>query len=611
MGLITLFKDIRDITNPYYREVGYALDRIKNGKSRELIQKIRVEGDKDVRNELKQKLPCVLWSGEFVKRNMSGLLKHSGLICLDFDHMDNRAELAADKYIMACWLSPSGEGVKALVKVPIHDHQGSFRALQKRYPEIDRACKDVSRVCYESWDPDIYINFESEVFEDTVDVPAYVPGEKSDNPVEDSEKKYELIKKWMENKGERFYQDNRNNFLYRLATACNRFGIPRDEAAYMIGIDYVNGSTGFELKEFEKVMRSSYERYPEQYGQAQFTESTARQPDTPNKPTEWKDVTKEILDLEAPAKDVITLGDIWEDLHGQFKRGIQKGETTYFEEIDEHFRWQRGELTGMFGYGNHGKSAMMNQLIQVKCMKEDKRWGWFSPEQYPPTDFYLDFIETYVGASAMVGKDQMHSLDFKSAADWVKDHFYYCYPETENPTPEYMLARFKEMIIKYKIDGILVDPFNQLYHDYSERDDKYLSKILTEFKRFALLNNVYFVVIAHPSSSAIEMDALGNYKMPYYTRISGGMMWGNKCDNILCYNRPFFKTDPSSDICDFGSQKIKKQRRNGRPGSIRISYDIKTRRFYDSMGRNPLGDKSFPRHGDDFIPDRWPTNDDF
>ena len=578
--MITLFQNIQTTDKPYYGSAGKALERICSGQSRKLIERIRSEKDKDKRNELKMQLPCVLFSGKFAKRNTSGLIEHSGFICLDFDGIDNREELAADRFIYACWLSPSGNGVKALVRIPTEDHYGSFLALEKRYPKLDKACKDVSRVCYESYDPDLWVNEEAEVFRDVIEVSYETMT--VEKPETDSGKIYEALKKWLSNKGVEFYEGNRNNYLFQLASACNRFGIPRSEAQQMMRYDFVHGGTQFSEFEHDQIMDSTYGRYNNQFGTAAFEKSEIVEKETHTV------ISAEVLEMEAPARDLISLSDVRADMDADFRRGIQKGETTYYPNIDNHFRWSRGELTVMHGYGNHGKSAFMNQLIQVKAIKEDQRWCYFSPEQYPPTDFYFDFIQSYVGQTVMRGAYQMSEEDYLEAADWVKDHIYYIYPEKENPTPDYILARFKEMIIKNKIDGVVVDPFNQLYHDYSERDDKYLSKILTEFKRFALLNQVYFVVIAHPAGGAISIDELGNYKMPYYTRISGGMMWGNKCDNVLAYNRPFYRTDPSNTECHFASQKIKKQSRNGIPGMVVMHYDRDAYRFFQEDGYNPM-----------------------
>ena len=73
------------------------LNRIKGGRNKELVVQIRKEKDKAKRNELKKSLPSICFSGTFNKRSDSGLIKHSGLICLDFDGYPKKKDLQQDK----------------------------------------------------------------------------------------------------------------------------------------------------------------------------------------------------------------------------------------------------------------------------------------------------------------------------------------------------------------------------------------------------------------------------------------------------------------------------------------------------------------------------------
>ena len=163
-GDITIFKNIKETETPFYREVGVILGRIKRGANKDLIKRIRLEKNKAERNELKKTLPAICFSGKFTKRTDQSLMEHSGLICLDFDDYDKKKELledkenlTKDKYIYSVFISPSGNGLKALVKIPadVDNHVNYFNALQKHFdsPHFDKTCKNVSRVCYESYDP--------------------------------------------------------------------------------------------------------------------------------------------------------------------------------------------------------------------------------------------------------------------------------------------------------------------------------------------------------------------------------------------------------------------------------------------------------------------------
>ena len=129
---VTIFKNVYDKTAPHHIPLQQALERIQNGRSSTLVSDIR-DGDKTK----KQKLPVVCFSGEFSSRSDEALFEHSGFIVLDFDHVDvdsTKRALATDDFIHSCWTSPSGQGVKALVKITNPErHRDHFRALVKYF----------------------------------------------------------------------------------------------------------------------------------------------------------------------------------------------------------------------------------------------------------------------------------------------------------------------------------------------------------------------------------------------------------------------------------------------------------------------------------------------
>ena len=265
---VTIFKSIKDTSVPFYRDVNLILDRIKEGKSKEIIENIRKEKDKEKRNLIKQKLPAICFSGEFSTRNDKSILKHSGIICLDFDGfksnkdlIEARKKLTSDSYSYSVFTSPSGNGLKVLVKIPQEpkNHTQYFLSLQEYYSmdEFDSTCKNISRVCYESFDSDLYINEQSKTYESLV-VETPEPLEyKTSSPtlvISDPQNVVKRLKKWWEIKYG-MVEGQRNNNLYILASAFNDFGIHKDEA-YSIMLDYVGGS--FSARELNTTVTSAY-----------------------------------------------------------------------------------------------------------------------------------------------------------------------------------------------------------------------------------------------------------------------------------------------------------------------------------------------------------------
>jgi len=265
---ITIFKDIKNTDQPFYREVEITLERIEKGNSAEIVKTIRAESDKEKRNELKKLLPAICFSGKFIKRNDKSLVEHSGLICLDFDGyktskelLEEKERLAKNKFIFSVFVSPSGKGLKALVKIPpiVENHIRYFNSLQKYLdsPYFDTTSKNVSRVCYESYDPLIYVNQHSSLWEkieeaEFVEVNKIV--DKPTIPITDENKIVEILVKWWEKKYG-LKNGERNNNVYILASAFNDFGVPQNLAEYVMGSF---DSKDFNLSEIRRTIKSAY-----------------------------------------------------------------------------------------------------------------------------------------------------------------------------------------------------------------------------------------------------------------------------------------------------------------------------------------------------------------
>lgn len=153
----------------------------------------------------KAKLPAIAFStaktqqgqnekGKPTQRGNENAIAHTGLLCLDVDGLESpsaaielRGKLVSDHGACAAFLSPSKHGVKALLLLdpvpqpnaqppeeglpPVHDwpqHEAAFDAAQAYFKahgiDIDRACRDVSRLCYASYDPDLAANAHATPF---------------------------------------------------------------------------------------------------------------------------------------------------------------------------------------------------------------------------------------------------------------------------------------------------------------------------------------------------------------------------------------------------------------------------------------------------------------
>jgi len=583
--MITIFQNIFSKV-PHYISVGEALNRISQGKSKEKVNDIRSQIDKEKSNKLKANLPSVCFSGKFGKnRKDEELIEHSGFIVLDFDDVyelrEKQTEIISHDFVYACWVSPSGKGLKALIKIADGlKHREHFSALQEIFPDIDKSGANPSRVCYESYDSEIYINELARVFKTIKKTEKIIERKIQDT---DDYRIFKNLLVWMSNRGNAFVSGERNNFIFMLASSCCRFGIDEFTAENLISSEFLTNSE-FSSTECIRAIRSGYRANSSSFGSAKFEKDILVDKITRKE----IEINQDVFDESIRPQDVIYGIDVKERAMDLYNLGFAKVNGINVTDIDDKFKPKKGEVTLLTGIGNYGKSSFKRWYQVFRTVLYGEKFATFSPEDNPPEEYYHDLVEILLGCDCTPRNPKRPNVDiYQRAYDFITEHFFYIYPKNSEPTPQYIKQVFLELIIKEKVDGCDIDPFNQMTNNYQgfAGRDKYLEFVLTDFSRFAVLNDVYFWIVAHPTKLPKQQD--GNYPCPEVFDVADGAMWNNKMDNILVYHRPLAQTDPQNPMCEFHSKKIRRQKTVGKKGFSSFEMNFPTRR-YIFLGLDPL-----------------------
>lgn len=145
-----------------------------------LIRKAKQDGNEKLKSELKQNLPVIAVSVIFEQgkpKTKENIKKFTGFIQIDFDHVPNLSEkkeaLKKDPYTLVLFTSPSGDGLKLIVRIDVcKPFENLFYGLADYYKtkynlELDQQTKNPNRLMFLSYDPEIYVNERAKVF-DTV-----------------------------------------------------------------------------------------------------------------------------------------------------------------------------------------------------------------------------------------------------------------------------------------------------------------------------------------------------------------------------------------------------------------------------------------------------------
>lgn len=569
----TIYKSIYKFKEPHRVSVEKTLERIKQGTSKLIIEKLRAEKDNEKQDALKKQLPAIVYAGVFNARRDDAIIEHSGYMILDFDYISDvekkKAELIKHEFVKACWISPRGNGVKALILLADPNrYREHFLAIEKIFPDVDPSGKNISRACFESYDTEILINENVKPFTRLIE--EFEEMQSISGSVESSEV-YDKLKVWLNNKSEAFASGNRNNYIYKLAGALCRYGMDRNTAESHIKIEF--STSDFSQKELENTIKSAYRS--NQFGVAEFTKDrlVTRQ-------TESEVDVKDLDEGFEEFSHVIFAQNVSNQAISIYENGYEKVDGINAPVLDYHFKMKRNEITLMGGYANMGKSTMILWILLNRAVLYGEKFAIYSPESTPAEEFYLELVEMLAGCDcSALNPNKPNKELFLDYYHFVGEHFFFVYPEKVKPDTTAIKEAFLELIIKHNVSGVLVDPFNQIYHDRGKivREDFYLEETLSDFTRFAQQNNVFFLIVAHPTAQ-IDRDGK-DFKAPDMYRFSGGAMWANKMHNILMYHRPFSRSEPDSPLFEFTSEKIKKKKIVGKTGTFEAHFNLQERRF--------------------------------
>ena len=178
---VSFYNNAEDSKSKRYISLDYVLLEMvaKDEQLKQQTECVRNQPDEDMFKEEKKKLPMIAPSGIFTYRNdnIDNLREYSNIMVLDFDKFPNHeaanefkqklVQYADLLHIYAVWYSPSNNGVKAAM---VHDnsnpeyHYNLFMQVRfKLYPnteQFDKRCGNLSRTCFLSYDPDVWLNPE-------------------------------------------------------------------------------------------------------------------------------------------------------------------------------------------------------------------------------------------------------------------------------------------------------------------------------------------------------------------------------------------------------------------------------------------------------------------
>jgi len=176
---VTVFKNFNVVVEQL--PIPVILDHIRDGRYKaevETLQILFAAGKQKDYDSQKRLLPAFTPSACFEGgRKLQYLKQYSGIIILDIDKITPEQLVHSFKVITeipftyACFRSPSNNGLKVLVRCDSSQfaHVAAYNEIKRHYEQmlnlpVDPSGKDITRLCFFSWDEGLYYNQNSEIF---------------------------------------------------------------------------------------------------------------------------------------------------------------------------------------------------------------------------------------------------------------------------------------------------------------------------------------------------------------------------------------------------------------------------------------------------------------
>lgn len=271
-----------------------------------------------------------------------------------------------------------------------------------------------------------------------------------------------------------------------------------------------------------------------------------------------------------PINQISSANEYLDTILSYHESGYPVGAQVSMSETDSYLSWARGELVVVTGIPGSGKSTWLDFMYTRLAFLKGWKFGIFSPENIAP-------LKITRLSEQLMGKPlkDMNRKEIETAVKAIDQHFYfYNIEQMDDYTVDNILALGKNMVRRFGIDCLCLDPFNYISNTSNEESsNERIGELLRKLKQFAIKNNVNVSLVAHPR----KMDKTnGAYNVPRLYDISGSHHFFNVPDVGFAIHRNY--VDGINDPVELHVQKVKYHFR-GRLGRVEYTFQPSTGRY--------------------------------
>jgi len=285
---------------------------------------------------------------------------------------------------------------------------------------------------------------------------------------------------------------------------------------------------------------------------------------------------------EEQPKGIYRVSALREKVFALHKTGRQPGEHPGWEGLASLYTIKRKQFSVLTGIPGAGKSAVLDNLLINLAINSGWKFAVCSVENQPIEDHLSVLLEIYTGEPFNDGPTpRMTRSTIEKSLEWFEKHFVFVLPDEDKRT----LPGIIELVNELQVDGVVVDPWNELEHrrPSAMTETEYVSQALSKMRHQARTHDQHWWLVAHPTKLQKDKNT-GKYLVPTLYDIAGSAHFRNKCDFGLVVWRDSEENSPTTVFV----QKVR-FRWCGKLGQCDLYFDKITGRYSENPRVFPVG----------------------
>jgi twinkle protein len=238
-----------------------------------------------------------------------------------------------------------------------------------------------------------------------------------------------------------------------------------------------------------------------------------------------------------PISGLYDSSHFFEQLDEIYDKGMGRGESTGYKNVDDLFTVASGQLTVVTGHPSSGKSEFVDQLMINLAQSKSWKFAICSFENEPRLHI-AKLISKHLkrpffdGPTARMTKEELNV-----GKEFVQSHFSFLHQSDGSlSTMDSILERIKIAVMRHGVRGVVIDPYNYIQKPSDVAETEWISVMLSQVRLFAQAHGLHIWFVAHPTK--MMRDAKGKVPSPTGYDISGSAAWFAKADIGITVHRP-------------------------------------------------------------------------